>query len=157
MSTEERKEFPLAFLAGVGVMLLLLGGIYLLTRESKTPGPIVEAHLPMDDAAKAYTQRIHFTDLTVGRAANFLNQEVTFLFGTVANDGAKVLRGLEVTLEFRDLLNQVVLRETRTIVGERIAPLAAGEKREFQLTFEHIPAEWNQAVPGISIRGLVIE
>ena len=157
MKTEERKEFPLAFLAGVGVMLLLLGGIYLLTRESRPDGPVVEEHLPMDDAAKAYAERIHFTDLSVGRATNFLSQEVTFLFGTVGNAGAKLLRGLEVTLEFRDLLNQVVLRETRILIGGQMAPLAAGERREFQLTFEHVPAEWNQAVPGITIRGLVVQ
>ena len=138
-------------------MLLLLAGAYFLTRESKPPGPVVEEHLPLDDAAKAYAERIHFTELSVGRAANFLNQEVTFLFGTVTNDGPKTVRGLEVTLEFHDLLNQVILRETRILVDQRIAPLAAGEKREFQFTFEKIPAEWNQAVPGISTRGLIVE
>lgn len=157
MSTEERKEFPLAFLAGVVVMLLMLGGIYLMTRESRPAGPVVEEHLPMDDAARAYAERIRFTELSVGRATNFLNQEVTFLFGTVTNDGTKTVRGLEVELDFRDLLNQTTLRETRYVVGERIAPLAPGEKREFQLTFETVPAGWNQAVPGITIRGLVIE
>lgn len=157
MSTEERSDFPLAFLAGVGIMLLLLAGAYFLTRPSKPPGPVVEKHLPLGDAAKSYGERIHFTDLSVGRAANFLNQEVTFVFGTVANDGPKTVRGLEVTLEFRDLLKQVVLRETRILVDQRIAPLAAGEKREFQFTFEKIPAEWNQAVPGISVRGLIVE
>jgi len=157
VSTKERSDFPLAFLAGVGIMLLLLAGAYFLTRQSKPPGPVVEEHLPLDDAAKAYAERIHFTDLSVGRAANFLNQEVTFLFGSVVNDGPKSVRGLELTLEFRDLLNQVVLRETRILVDRRIAPLAAGEKREFQLTFEKIPAEWNQAVPNVSVRGLIVE
>ena len=157
MSTEERREFPLAFLAGVVVMLLMLGGIYLMTRESRPAGPVVEEHLPMDDAARAYAERIRFTELTVGRAANFLNQEVTFVFGTVTNEGAKTVRGLEVELDFRDLLNQIALRETRIVVGGPIAPLAPGEKREFQLTVESVPAGWNQAVPGITIRGLVVE
>jgi hypothetical protein len=157
MTTGEKGEFPLAFLTGVGIMLLLLGGVYLLTRNSKPAGPIVEEHLPMSDAAKAYAGRIHFTDLSVSRAANFLNQEVTFLFGTVANDGTKTVQGLEVTLEFRDLLNQVVLRETRIVVDRRNPPLADGERREFQLTFERIPAEWNRAVPAITITGLVVE
>jgi hypothetical protein len=157
LSTEERKEFPVAFLAGVAVMLLMLGGIYLMTRESRPAGPVVEEHLPMDDAARAYAERIRFSELSVGRATNFLNQEVTFLFGTVTNEGTKTVRGLEVELDLRDLLNQTALRETQYVVGPRNAPLAPGEKREFQLTFETVPAGWNQAVPGITIRGLVIE
>jgi hypothetical protein len=135
----------------------MLGGIYLLTRESRPAGPVVDEHLPMDDTARAYAERIRFTELSVGRATNFLNQEVTFLFGTVTNEGTKTVRGLEIELDFRDLLNQTALREMQYVVGLRSAPLAPGEKREFQLTFETVPAGWNQAVPGITIRGLVIE
>lgn len=157
MNTSQKSEFPLAFLAGVVVMLLILGGLYLLTSGPRSPRTVAQEDLPFGDAEKAYAERIRISETSVSRAANFLDQEVTFLFGVVENSGTRSLRALEVTLEFRNLLNEVILRETRRIIDHRTPPLPAGQPREFQITFEQIPAEWNRAVPGIRITGLRLE
>ena len=157
MSDQEKKEFPVGFAVGVVVVLVLFGGLYLATRETGSPKAIVEQHLPLGPAERAYAQQIRFVDVKMSRAANFLNQEVTFVFGTLANDGGRTIRDIEVTLEFRDMFNQVVLRDTRRLFGRRVAPLEGGKSREFQLTYEDIPDDWNRQYPSIRVAGLVLE
>lgn len=157
MIQEEKSDFPTAFLAGVGVVLLLLGGVLLLTRSTKPAASATEQHLPMTEVEQVYARQIRFLDLKMGRAANFLNQEVTFVFGSVVNDGVQAIREIEVTIEFRDPFNQVVLRDTRRVLGPRAAPLAAGQRREFQLGFEHLPVDWNRQYPSIRVTGLLLD
>ncbi len=157
MNLEEKSGFPVALLVGFGVVLLLLGGIYLATRNSGPAESPAEERLPFGPPGKAYGEHVHFRDLKMSRAANFLNQEVTFLFGVLSNDGARTIREIEVTIEFRDMLNQVVLRETRRVFGQRVPPLPGGQSREFQLSFEHVPLDWNRQYPSIRITGLLLE
>lgn len=157
MIQEGKSRIPGAFLAGLVVVLLLLGGLLLLTRSTKTAGPAAEVRLPFTSTEQAYAGQIHFSDFKMTRAANFLNQEVTFLFGTVSNDGPRTIREIEVTLEFRDVFNQVVLRDTRRILGSRSATLAGGQRREFQFGFEHIPVDWNRQLPAMRVTGLLLE
>ncbi len=157
MTEESKSGIPAAFLAGVIVVGVLLAGVFLLTRSTRTGGPVAEKPLPMGAAEQAYAGQIHLSDLKMGRAANFLNQEVTFLFGSVSNDGARALHEIEVTIEFRDLFNQVVLRDTRRVFGPRSAPLASGRRREFQFGFEHVPQDWNRQFPSIRVSGLLFE
>jgi hypothetical protein len=157
MMQEERSRTPAAFIAGAVVVALLVGGIVLLTRRTRPAEPAAEQRLPMGAAGEAYAKQIRFLDLKMSRAANFLNQEVTFVFGLVANDGARTIGEIEVTVEFRDAFNQVVLRDTRRVLGPRTAPLAPGQRREFQLGFEHVPADWNRQYPSLRVTGLLLE
>ncbi len=111
----------------------------------------------MGAAERAYAGQIHFQDQRMSRAANFLNQEVTFLFGTISNDGARAIREIEVSVEFRDQFNQVVLRDTRRLLGPRAAPVGARQRREYQVGFEHVPNDWNRQYPTFRIGGLLLE
>jgi len=77
--------------------------------------------------------------------------------GTISNDGARTLAGLAITLEFHDPFNQVILRETQRVIGPAAQPLRGGGRRAFQITFEHIPSEWNQQYPSIRVTGLIFE
>jgi hypothetical protein len=147
----------MALAAGAGVVLLLLAGLYALTRQSQTAAPPQEQHLPFGDAEKAYAERLKFSEQKMGRAGNFLGQEVTFLFGTLSNNGPRAVRDVEVLIEFRDQFNQVVLRETRRLLGRRAPPLPAGQNREYQIAFEHVPVDWNVQYPGMRIVGLLFE
>ncbi len=38
----------------------------------------------------------------MARAKNLLNQEFTYLGGTISNDGAQNIKAMEVTIEFHD-------------------------------------------------------
>ncbi len=98
---------------------------------------------------KAYFASLEFTDLHMSAAENFLGNTVTFLDARVANKGSKTIHHLDVELNFVDILNQVVLRETAHPVTNRVPPLKPGEVRAFRVSFEHMPIDWNQAPPSI--------
>ncbi len=157
MLQEEKHSVPVAFFGGLAVVLLLLGGVFLLTRHAGPAQSTAEQRLPMTATEQAYAGQIRFLDLRMSRASNFLNQEVTFVFGWVANDGPRAVREIEATIEYRDLFNQVVLRDTRRVLGARAAPLAAGQRREFQFNFEHVPADWNRQYPSLRLTGLLLD
>ncbi len=157
MIQEDKSRVPAPFIAGIVVVGLLLSGVILLMRRTRPAESPAEQHLPMTPVEQAYAKQIHLFDLRMSRAANFLNQEVRFVFGMAANDGPRPVREIEVTIEFRDLFNQVVLRDTRRLLGFRAAPLAAGQRREFQVGFEHVPPGWNRQFPSIRVTGLLLE
>ncbi len=83
-------------------------------------------------------------------AENLLGATATYLDGQVTNRGARPVRQLEIQLEFRDALNQVVLRETADPITRRTPPLKPGESRAFRATFDHMPADWNKTPPTIT-------
>lgn len=153
----EGSRFPAAFVAGTIVVLLLLGGILLLTRWTQPRGSAASVTFPFGAAEQAYAEHIHFRDIQMARATNFLNQEFTYVSGIISNDGARTLRGLEVVLEFHDPFKQVILREKQQLNGPATRPLEGGERRAFQITLEHVPAEWDQQYPSIRVTGLIME
>lgn len=157
MTQEEKSSFTPAFLVGLAVVLLLFGGLFLLTRHARSVQPAPRQRLPMTATEQAYAKHIRFLDPQMNRVANFLNQEVTIIFGSVANDGSRTISEMEVTLEFHDLFNQVVLRDTRRLFGWRAAPLGPGQRQDFQFNFEHIPADWNRQYPTLRVTGLLLE
>ena len=96
---------------------------------------------------KAYFPQLEVTDVHMSAAENFLGASVTYLDARVTNRGTKTVRRLGFDLTFVDTLNQVVLRERAHPVTQRTPPLKPGESRSFRVTFEHMPADWNQAAP----------
>ena len=153
---EEKSRFPAAFAAGAGVVLLLLGGLWLLTRTAHPVRPDRQK-LPFGVAEQAYAGQIHFQDGEMSHATNFLNQEFIYVEGSMSNDGARKVRGLEVTFEFRDALEQVILRDTQRLIEPGSEGLANGKQRDFRATFENIPSAWTQQYPSIHVSGLVLE
>jgi hypothetical protein len=153
---EQKSRFPAAFLAGGIVVLLTVGGAYFLNRNFRSIGPAAEPPLPMTPVEQAYVPRIKFTDIQMARATNFLNQELTYVAAVLTNDGARPIRRVEVTIEFRDSLGQVVLRETRRVPGPYADAIAPGEHRDIQFTFEHLPTEWNRQYPVLRVTGLLL-
>jgi hypothetical protein len=153
---ERRSQFPIAFAAGAVVVLLLLGGVILLSRGSHSNGAGAAPKLPFGPTEQAYSEHIHFKDIKMAKANNFLNQEFTYIAGTLWNDGAHAIRALDVTLEFHDPFNQVILREDESLVGPKDSPLPGGQRRDFQITLEHVPVEWNQQYPSIRVTGLIL-
>jgi hypothetical protein len=157
MSDEPKSQAPIVLLTGAAAVLLLVCGAYLaghFTHSSATAAP---QPLPLGAAEQAYVPQIQFLEPKVARAANFLNQEVTFVFGTVSNNGSRSIRQIEITLEFHDVFNQVVLRDKQRLFSPTADPLAPNERRDFQLDYETLPAQWNRAYPTIRITGLALE
>jgi hypothetical protein len=155
MADENKSDFPVAFLAGAVIVALVIGSVFFLTRNAKPGAPSV-APLPMGPYEQSYAPNIRFDSFQMGRAQNLLNQESTYIGGRVLNDGGRDVREIEVTIEFRDAMNQIVLRDTRRLIGSYGAPLGAKSSRDFQFTFEHVPADWNVQIPAIRITGLLL-
>jgi hypothetical protein len=162
-----RGSFPVALLAGAAVALVVVGALLLPSgivlnpwfHGDKSQGEHRHAdpsgvQLFWGPAEQAYAPAIHIEDLNMSRAENFLNQEVTTLAGAVNNTGGQALQGLELTVIFSDSLNQVVLREARSVFDAGAPPLAPGARRDFEISFEHVPATWNVQAPVIVVTAL---
>lgn len=114
-----------------------------------------EAHLPFGTEERNYAPKIQIEGLQLSRAENFLNQEVTTLAGRVTNAGDQPLANVEVTVEFADELGQIVLRESRPLFSSPAHQFGPGERRNFEVSFEHIPTAWNIQQPSVRVSGIL--
>ena len=151
------RRSPMVLIIGAVAMILLIGVLYFASRYAPAPIQAPELPLAMGPAETEYISHIEFLEPQVARATNFLNQEVTFVFGTVKNNGPRAIRQIEVTLEFHDVFHQVVLRDKERLFSPDAIPLESYHTRDFQLTYEHIPVQWNQAYPALRITGLNLQ
>jgi hypothetical protein len=151
-----RGPFSFALLLATAALVIVLAGFYLWPgRQSPSRGGVQEVHPPFGPAERAYAPKIAIENLALSRAENFLHQEVTTLAGELVNSGDRALREVEVTVEFYDDMNQVALRESRLAVDSSHPPFAPGERRPFDISFEHIPTSWNMQQPVVRVTGLL--
>lgn len=153
---DQRSQFPYAFTAGLIIVAILVAVIVLVVKHTRT-APVAEVKVPYGAAEQAYSDRIHFDDIKLAHATNFLNQDFTYVAGTVANMGDKDIKAIQVQIEFRNTLDQVVLRENESLIPPDAEPIPAGQRRDFQVTLEHLSEEWNHQYPSIRVTGLVLE
>ena len=139
-------------IAAVAVVLTVILGIAVWVVHTRSSRPQPRAALTAE--GREYLQHIEIAEVKVSAATNFLGDMVTYVDAKVTNTGSRPIRQLDLRLEFSDMLNQVVLREIAYPLTARMPPLKAGESRPFRVTFEKMPAEWNQALPTITAVGL---
>jgi hypothetical protein len=155
LSPPPRRSLSPLVMAGLAIVLVAVGAFYFTTSNEQKVGPSPSAaHLPFGPEEKAYAQNIRIENITMDRAENFIHQEVTTLSAEAVNGGSRSLAGLEVTIEFFDEADQIALRETHSILDVGAPKLAPGERRAFEVSFEHIPASWNRQQPVVRITGM---
>jgi hypothetical protein len=154
---EEKGRFPAAFAVGLVIVSLIVIVIMLVTHSAHPTQPGKEPRLPFGAAEQSYAGNVHFQKLEMSESSNMLNQKFTYLNGVISNDGARTIQVLESTIEFHDPFNQVILRERHRLISASEQPLGPGKQREFQVTFEHVPVEWNRQLPTIQVTGLVLQ
>jgi len=146
------SSFP-KLLLGVAIVIAAAIGAYFWFA---TPKPQTSArrqpHLPFGDTEHAYAPKIRFENIALSRAENFAHQEITSLSAELVNQGESPLKTVEITVEFSDEMSQVVLRESRILFGG--APVPAGGRREFEVSFEHVPDSWNMQQPLVRVTGI---
>jgi hypothetical protein len=157
VNEQSQSRAPVILAVGAVAMIVVIVLFYFLNRITPAPAQPIQKPLAMGAVEQAYVPSIQFLEPKVGRAANFLNQEITFVFGTVLNNGSRNIKQIEIQLEFHDVFQQVVLRDKQRLFGENAVPLAPQAQRDFQLGYETMPAQWNQAYPTIRIIGLDLE
>jgi hypothetical protein len=158
-SPDANRGSPTVLIIGALAMIVVIGVVYWASRYAPAPIKPPEIPLAMGAAELDYVPHIEFEAQAqqVARAANFLNQQVTFVFGTVKNNGPRPIRQIEVTLEFHDVFKQVVLRDKERLFSPDAIPLETDHMRDFQITYETMPAQWDQAYPTIRITGLNLQ
>ena len=140
---EENRGAPTGVIAGAVFMAVVLAGMYFVAEQQSRQ----EAPSAPSQEAENYLANLAMADLRLSAEENFLGQQVTYLDGTLSNQGERTIQQLKLRLYFRDTLNQVVLREDRDLIGPRSATLPPGETLEFRLNFGNIPNSWNRQVP----------
>jgi hypothetical protein len=158
-STEESSGSKLRFVMVFAAALLVGGLAYFFTRDASKPvaGPGANGGsqpAAMGPEESGYVSNVAVDHLEVSRAENFLHQEVTTISGQINNAGERALASVELTIEFSDDLNQIAQRETRSLFGLPGPPIAAGDHREFEVSFEHISNSWNMRQPTVKVTGL---
>ena len=143
----EQRSIRTYILIAAATLAVIVALLVLLARTGSRPLPTEGQG---SEEQKAYLQQIVVADARMSAAENFLGNTVTYLDAQVTNKGGRGIRQLELELVFVDMLDQVVLRHTAHPITPRSAPLRPGQTRSFQVSFEHMPVDWNQALPTIT-------
>jgi hypothetical protein len=143
-------------IAALVAMAIAVSLWVLLKRPQENPTGVAQVNVPakMNQTARAYAKALHIENVALSRAENFIHQQVTILNAEVVNDGPQTVQKLFVTVEFLDDMHQVVLRETRGVLGTPPTPLAPGQRRSFEISFDRVPASWNMQQPAVTVAGL---
>lgn len=158
-STEESSGSKLRFVIVFAAALVVGVLAYFFTRDASKPAAgsstsTASQAATMGPEESGYVSNVAVDHLEVSRAENFLHQEVTTISGQINNAGERALASVELTIEFSDELNQIAQRETRSLFGPPGPPIAAGDHREFEVSFEHISNSWNMRQPAVKVTGL---
>jgi len=156
--TEPPRSTPWAAIgAGVGVLVVVMGGVWLLSRSSN--GNTTEGPDP-------YAVNLRLADVHLSMAENLAGHSILYVEGTATNSGDKTITRAAVRAEFKDAIGQVVLRTQTPLmmtterpgysdaVDLSRSPLRAGQSRPFKLTFEGVPTAWNLQPPDLAIGAL---
>lgn len=146
---------PLA-IAGLVVLVVLVALIVSGRKKSSGPGNTL---LP----PAAYASNLPISQLAMSESANISGGKYTYIDGHIRNTGSQTVTSVTVQVVFRNdeqLSPQIETQplflirtrepyvDTQTISASPVAP---GDDREFRLTFETIPANWNYQMPEIRI------
>jgi hypothetical protein len=134
-------------LAGVGVYFILFHSPQ-RTATQRT------ARLEFGPQEQAYAPSLHLGNFTMKQAENFLNQEVKIVEGDIQNAGDRTVLALDATIEFRDGLDQIALRETRPLLPSSPEGLKPGQTVHFEVSFDHVPNSWNYQMPLVTVSGM---
>jgi hypothetical protein len=147
-------------IVGALVVLLALGALILAGRSARSTAA---------SAVDPYVKNLQLSDFKLSQAENFVGGNVTYLEGKVTNAGNKSVSGAQVRVVFKNSLDEVAQSENLTLMAITArqpyvdtAPLSAqplkpGETREFRLTFEHVTADWNGAMPEVAVQSVTTQ
>src|SRR3954464_7488674 len=141
-------------IVGALVVLLALGALILAGRSARSTAA---------SAVDPYVKNVRLSAFKLSQAENFVGGNVTYLEGKVSNAGNKIVTGAQVRVIFKNSLDEVSQSETLPLMiitarqpyidtaDLRSQPLKPGDSRDFRLTFEHVTADWNGALPEVSV------
>lgn len=159
LSQPPRESNLRPILVGIVLVIVVVGVIVLLSRGNPK-GPA---------APHPYASNLRISDVKMSQAENFVGAKVTYIDGSVANTGDKIVIRAMVHVVFKNSMDQIAqvedlpLRVLQTggpypdAVDLSMSPLGPGQSQTFRLTFEHITADWNQAYPELQVTDVTLK
>jgi hypothetical protein len=155
---EQRAGLPLAVWSVAALIVALLAGV-LIYAGWKKPAAAPSTLQPAD----AYAASLPLSQFAMSEAANLSGGKLTYLDGHVTNTGGRTVAGITVQVVFAndealppqvDTLPLTLIRTREPYIDiEPVSanPLKPGDDREFRLTFETVPENWNTQMPQVRI------
>jgi hypothetical protein len=125
----------------------------------KPPAPAPNTLQPAD----AYAASLPLSQLAMSESTSLSGGKLTYLDGHIVNSGASTVTGVTVQVVFQNDEQLAPQIETLPLTLIRMkepyidtAPVSAnpikpGDDREFRLTFESIPDNWNTQMPEVRV------
>jgi hypothetical protein len=155
---EERGGMPLtAWGVAALIVVVLVGALVFLGR--KKPVAVPDTLLPAD----AYADSLPLSQFAMSESTNLTGGKQTYLDGHIGNTGDRTVTAVTVQVVFRNDVDLAPQIDTVPLTLIRVkdpyidiepvsaAPLRPGDDREFRLTFETVPENWNQQMPEVRI------
>jgi len=110
-----------------------------------------------------YAQKLAISDLALSQSSNMAGSQITYVDGTITNQGDRTVDGISVQTSFHNaaggppqvdlsLLNLIRTREPYVDIEPVSAdPIRPGQSRSFRLIFDHASADWDQQNPDIHV------
>jgi hypothetical protein len=119
-----------------------------------------EPHIEIPDRSLPDRGRFNFALILAAVAVLVIVGALYFLPGRQSppGDAPRVTRfafgAAEQAYAARMRIENIALREARPVLKPGSAPLVEGQRRGFEVSFEHIPASWNMQQPAVRVSGL---
>jgi len=128
-------------------------------------------HAPTVPQTSEYAKYLQLSSIKLSAAENYMGGSVTYLDFNVTNTGDKALVGADVHAEFKNVMGEVVQKETlrlHVLVENQLAgypdlvdmskaPIGPGQTKTVRITVEHISDDWNQSYPEMQLVDLKLK
>lgn len=156
--TEARGGFPAAAWVVAALIVAVVAGVLFFAGRKKTAPP-PNTLQPAD----AYAANLPLSQFAMSESENLSGGKMTYLDGHVQNTGSQTVTGITVQVVFAndlalppqiDTVPLMLIRTREPYIDTEpvsVAPLKPGDDREFRLTFEAVPDNWNSQMPQVRI------
>jgi hypothetical protein len=155
---EKRGGMPLAAW-GVAALIVIVAVGVLVFAGRKKPVAAPNTLQPAD----AYAASLPLSQFAMSESANLSGGKLTYLDGHIGNTGDRTVTAVTVQAVFRndeqmppqiDTVPLTLIRVKEPYIDTEpvsAAPIKPGDDREFRLTFETVPENWNQQMPEVRV------
>ena len=153
----ERNWIPLAIAAA-----LIVGALTAALVFSASTRPASES-TASPATADPYGAYLPITNLAMSESANLAGGKVTYLDGSIANQGNRTVTNVVVQVTFRNYAREVAQSQRMPLTVIRMrdpyidtekmsaAPLKPGGQEDFRLIFDAVSPDWAGAIPELRI------
>lgn len=151
---DQRPTYPVAaWVAALLIVIVVASALVYL--GSKKPAPALNTLQPAD----AYAASLPLTQLAMSESTNLSGGKLTYLDGHVTNTGNRTVTDITAQVVFSndeamppqiDTVPLTLIRMKEPYIDTEpvsASPLKPGDDREFRLTFETVPENWNTQMP----------